>query len=58
MMTLPQIVEQLRDRRPGMVAQATGVRTNTIIDIRDGTTKNPGYETVKALSDYLQGAIA
>lgn len=53
MMTLPQIIDQLRDRRPGMVAEALNVRVSTIIDIREGRTRNPSYETVKALSDYL-----
>lgn len=56
MMTLSEIREALKDRRPGMVAEAIGVRTNTIIDIRQGRTPNPSYETVKALSDYLTGA--
>lgn len=58
MLTLPEIVEKLRDRRPSMVAQVCGVRAATIIDIRDGRTRNPSYDTVKALSDYLKGVEA
>ena len=57
MLTLPEIVEKLRDRRPGIVAGACGVRVATIIDIRDGRTKNPSYDTIKALSDYLAGGL-
>jgi len=55
MLTLPEIVEKLRDRRPTMVAEVCGVRVATVIDIREGRTRNPSYETVKALSDYLKG---
>lgn len=37
-----------------MVADAVGMRVASIIDIREGRTKNPSYETIKALSDYLK----
>jgi len=52
-MTLEQIVTSLQDRRPTVVADAIGVRAATIIDLREGRTRNPSYDTVKALSDYL-----
>lgn len=58
MLTLPQIVEKLQDRRAAAVAAALGVRVGTIIDIREGRTRNPSYDTVKALSDYLQERVA
>lgn len=58
MLTLPEIIALLQDRRPGMVAAAIGVRVATIIDIREGRVKNPAYETVKALSDYLTRDVA
>lgn len=53
MLTLQEIVRRLQDRRAAMVADACKLRVATVIDIREGRTKNPSYETVKALSDYL-----
>lgn len=55
MLTLEEIRKLLQDRRPGIVAEAVGVRLATIIDVRDGNTENPSYATVKALSDYFAG---
>jgi len=55
MLTLEQIRERLRDRRIGKVALATELRPATIIDIREGRTENPSYETVRRLSEYLEG---
>jgi hypothetical protein len=53
MLTLEQIREALRDRRPGLVAEATGLHLNTVRDVRDNPTANPTYKVLKALSDYL-----
>lgn len=53
MMTLEQIREALRDRRPGLVAEATGLHLNTVREIRDNPDANPTYKVLKALSDYL-----
>jgi hypothetical protein len=53
MMTLEQIKEALRDRRPGIVAEATGLHLNTVRDVRDNQEANPTYKVLKALSDYL-----
>lgn len=53
MMTLEQIREALRDRRPGLVAEATGLHLNTVREIRDNPHANPTYKVLKALSDYL-----
>lgn len=55
MMDLGGIREALKDRRIGVVAAATGLHTNTIRAVRDGTNVNPTYKILKALSDYLQG---
>lgn len=57
MMTLDQIRDALKDRRPAMVAQSTGLHVNTVMRIRDGMNTNPSYEVVSALSDYLQGKV-
>ena len=57
MMTLDQIRDALKDRRPVMVAQSTGLHVNTVMRIRDGMNTNPTYEVVAALSDYLQGKV-
>ena len=53
MLTLEQIREALRDRRPNMVAEATGLHLNTVRDVRDNPKANPTYKVMKALSDYL-----
>ena len=57
MMTLQQIRDALKDRRPAMVSQVTGLHVNTIMRIRDGLNTNPSYEVIVALSNYLQGRI-
>lgn len=53
MMTLEQIRAALADRRISMVAQATGLHVNTVIEVRDSLKANPTYRVIKALSDYL-----
>ena len=55
MLTLEYIKNALQDRRPGMVAEATGLHPNTITAIRDGKNTNPTYQVLEALSDYLGG---
>lgn len=54
MLTLEQLKQALKDRRPSMVADATGLHFNTIRQIRDGENANPTYKVIKALSDYLE----
>lgn len=56
MLTLDKIRQALKDRRPGMVAKATGLHLNTVRDVRDSKSANPSYKVLKALSDYLTGA--
>jgi hypothetical protein len=53
-MTLEEVREALRDRRLVVVAAETNLSYPTIKAILDGRT-SPKYETVKLLSDYLQG---
>lgn len=55
MLTLEQIRHKLKDRRPNMVAEATGLHLNTILAIRDSDNANPTYKVLVALSDYLEG---
>ena len=53
-MSLEEVRKALRDRRLIVVAAETNLSYPTIKAILDGRT-NPKYETVKLLSDYLQG---
>jgi DNA-binding Xre family transcriptional regulator len=50
------IRKALLDRRPGVVAQRTGLHINTIIRIRDGKEENPKVQTLNVLAAYLNGA--
>lgn len=54
MMTLEQIQTALQDRRPKLVAEKTGLHTNTIVKVRDGKNTNPTHRVLTALSEYLQ----
>lgn len=54
MLTIEEIRERLQDRRLAMVADSTGIHYVTLQAIRTGRVKNPSYDTVKALSDYLE----
>ena len=55
MLTLEDIRKRLEDRRWTMVAEFTGLHYNTVRNIATGENKNPTYEVLKALSDYLSG---
>lgn len=54
MMTLEQIQDALKDRRPRVVAKETGLHPNTIVKLRDGKNMNPTHRVFTALSEYLQ----
>jgi len=54
MLTLEQIRERLKDRRPSLVAKSTGLHINTITAIRDNPEANPTYKVMHALSLYLE----
>lgn len=49
------IRKALLDRRPGVVAERTGLHVNTIIRIRDGKEENPKVQTLNVLAAYLIG---
>lgn len=55
MLELEWIRHGLMDRRPGIVAERTGLHINTIIKIRDGKETNPKLETLNRLACYLKG---
>lgn len=54
MLTLTEIQERLWDRRIGVVADVTGINRKTLWAITSGRSKNPSYEIIKKLSDYLE----
>jgi hypothetical protein len=54
-MSIEAIRDALKDRRIGLVASATGLHSNTIRAVRDGTNVNPTYNVMKALSNYFEG---
>ena len=55
MMDLMQVREELLATRIAVVASETGLEYTTVCEIRNGTQKNPRYNTLKALSDYFEG---
>jgi len=56
-MQLEQIREQLKDRLPSRVAEATGLHVNTIRNIRDGVSSKPGFEVVEKIRQYLEAQM-
>lgn len=56
MMTLEEIKQKLSDRNLMEVSRRTGVSYRTIFGISNGTNKNPSYESVRAIVEYLSGA--
>jgi len=54
MLTIEDIIKRLKDRQPTKIAEETRLAYQTIWKIRTGRTKNVTYETLKALSDYLE----
>lgn len=57
MLTPEQIHDQLQDRKSKVVAEVTGLHDNTIRRFQNEVPKAPDYETVKKLSDYLEGNL-
>jgi hypothetical protein len=57
MLTLEQISDRLRDRRPGVVAEATGLHVNTVMNVRDKPNRRFAYHVIKALSDYFEKEV-
>jgi len=54
MMTLEQIKASLDDRNLKLVSERSGVPYQVLLRIKKGTTTNPAYNTIKALSEYLE----
>lgn len=55
-----EIRDRLRPMRHGALqrlAKLSGVPFNTLTKIRDGVTKNPGIETVRAFLPHVDAAI-
>ena len=57
MLTIEQVRLYLRDCSPSKVSERSGVEPLTITRIRDGVTPNPKYETLNALSDYIESTF-
>jgi transcriptional regulator with XRE-family HTH domain len=55
MLTLEQIKERLGDKNLSEVARRVGLTGAYLSAIVRGVKVNPSYETVKKLSDYLNG---
>lgn len=50
---IEEVIIKLQDRNLSEVARRTGLTQPTVNRIANGKGGNVGYETVKALSDYL-----
>lgn len=57
-MTLDQIQEALTDRNLKEVERKTGIHYVTLSRIRSGKNRNPRYETIRVLVEYLKQQVA
>lgn len=55
MMTLEQVRQALQDRNLAKVSNATNLHYETVRRVSKGDFKQVSYNTIKTLSDYLQG---
>jgi len=55
MKTLSEIKGLLKGRNLAQVGRAVGLSRAYILRIKQGQAKNPSYETVRKLSEYLEG---
>lgn len=55
MLTLEEIKKKLSDRNISAVAKNIGMTRQFISAVKTGKAPNPSYDTVKKLSDYLEG---
>lgn len=53
---LERLREQLKDRRLDILADATGISSQTIANIRDGKNTNPKIQTLIKLKEYFDNA--
>lgn len=54
MLSVKEIKEKLKDRRISVLSEKTGLSRQVIYNLLWGKSKNPTYETVEKLSDYLE----
>jgi DNA-binding Xre family transcriptional regulator len=55
MLTLEEIKDKMKDRKLVTVAAATGMNYQTVQRLMAGDKRKVSYDTVKKLSDYLEG---
>ena len=55
MLSLPEIKKLLEDRQLNVVAERVGIHSNTIHRLMK--IEKADYETIKKLSDYLEGQL-
>lgn len=53
-MKLDEVKRRLRDRNLSEVARQCGMNRQTVWLIASGVTRNPSYEQVQKLVDYLE----
>jgi DNA-binding Xre family transcriptional regulator len=54
MLILEEVRKRLSDRKVTTVAEATGLSYDTVWRVQRGDYTRVSYDTVKALSDYLE----
>ena len=55
MLSLPEIKKLLEDRQLNVVAERVGIHSNTIYRLMK--IEKADYDTIKKLSDYLEGQL-
>lgn len=55
MLTLPEIKSRLEDRNIAAVARSIGMARQQLWLIASGKNQNPTHNTVKKISDYIEG---
>ena len=56
-MTIDQIIKALQDRHLKKVSEETGIHVVTLSKIKNGHNRNPRYETVMTLANYLKSTV-
>lgn len=56
-MTIEQIMKALQDRNLNEVSRQTGIHVVTLSRIKNGHHRNPRYETVVRLAEYLKSTV-
>lgn len=55
MLSLPEIKKLLEDRQLNIVSERVGIHSNTIYRLMKSQAAD--YDTIKKLSDYLEGQL-